>query len=417
MEIVKTGSLQEIKKAMGNTIQRSTALFDAVKWDRIDVVEMLLDDGISANERNSNGSTALYYTKSQEVAKLLLDRGANVSVTNNDGYTPLHYVRSPKVVKFLLDHGADVYAVGRHGDTVLHHADYEYLEDDIYGIMRIDNRIIDNTVETYAVDNVKSIIERCAHEAEVRGESAVDAVRAYVNTKTKYGNTPLLTVRNPVILKIFLENGADVNAVGVYDRTVLLGRCAHDINIVKVLLDHNADETTTDDCGRTVLHNIDDPDIIKMILEYHARKSEDKGIPAKEALRKYVNAVDDCGCTPLHFVEDHRTAKLFIDHGADVNICNNEGCTPLHENSILEILDLLLDNGADVNHTDNVGSTPLHKAFTPELVKYLVDHGANVNAVDKDGHTPLHCTKDPDIVDMLIRCGADNADGHKIPVH
>ena len=68
----------------------------------------------------------------------------------------------------------------------------------------------------------------------------------------------------------------------------------------------------------------------------------------------------------------------------------------IKENNISEVK-LLLDHGADVNVKDEDGETPLFCASNnghKEIVKLLLEHGADVNAKNNYGNSPLHCVSE-----------------------
>ena len=87
--------------------------------------------------------------------------------------------------------------------------------------------------------------------------------------------------------------------------------------------------------------------------------------------------------------------RYLLDHGAEVNACDEAGQTPLHiaaeglkwsnmnEPTGLHSLDsvkLLLDRLADPNALDTKGLSPLHKACSsPEITKTLLQRGAKVD--------------------------------------
>lgn len=85
---------------------------DAADVDAIDIVRQRLDEGVSPDAGDENGSTALHQAARRghlAIAELLIDRGADVNAQNNSGATPLHWAtrgnRLP-VVKLLIEHGA-----------------------------------------------------------------------------------------------------------------------------------------------------------------------------------------------------------------------------------------------------------------------------------------------------------------------
>jgi ankyrin repeat protein len=91
---------------------------------------------------------------------------------------------------------------------------------------------------------------------------------------------------------------------------------------------------------------------------------------------------------------------VLLDHGAKVDIKNDQGATPLHvvsgskySQDGVHVAQLLLDHGADANARRNDHSTPLHGlAFSGRLniVRVLLDHGAKADAEDRFLRTPLH---------------------------
>ena len=66
-------------------------------------------------------------------------------------------------------------------------------------------------------------------------------------------------------------------------------------------------------------------------------------------------------------------------HAVDVNARNRYGTTPLHlasKRGTLEFVRLLIDHGADIDLKDNEGRTAFDVASTEEISKLLSDHGA-----------------------------------------
>ncbi|KEQ78334.1 ankyrin, partial [Aureobasidium pullulans EXF-150] len=57
------------------------------------IVRILLEEGVDINERNSEGSTALYMTiqkRQENMLQLLLKKGANVDIVDNKGRKLVH---------------------------------------------------------------------------------------------------------------------------------------------------------------------------------------------------------------------------------------------------------------------------------------------------------------------------------------
>lgn len=217
-----------------------------------------------------------------------------------------------------------------------------------------------------------------------------------VNARTEYGATPLHRAasnnRNPEVLTLLLEAGADVDA--------------------------RAEASFRNEAGDTPLHGLfissvgmtlfsQNPEVITLLLDAGAD----------------VNARNAIGDTPLHraahaiysktsgIVANLGVITVLLDGGVDVNARNGNGMTPLHKavemrdffNSIPhasypEIITVFINAGADVNAKAKNGMTPLHLAsestYNPEVLTVLLDAGADGTAVNEDGETPFDLAKD-----------------------
>lgn len=175
-------------------------------------------------------------------------------------------------------------------------------------------------------------------------------------------------------------------------------------------------------------------DILKLLLQNGAdvnKKEDGKGGTALfyAVQKNYAEAVkllldqddilvdqkDNDGNTPLKKAcyDGHRNiAVLLLNKGADVNAKNNEDFSPLWD-SVKEnhpdIVKLLLDqDDIQVDPKTNQGMTPLHMACTGgylDIAMLLLKKGADVNAQDNRGISPLFfaVAKDhPDVVKLLL---------------
>ena len=91
---------------------------------------------------------------------------------------------------------------------------------------------------------------------------------------------------------------------------------------------------------------------------------------------------------------DLDTVQQLLDHGADVNIRDDEGQTPFHgtlKDDQLDIVRYFLAHGTEVDILNGERKTPLAVASGDgqvETTRYLIDQGANVHASD-DAAGPL----------------------------
>jgi hypothetical protein len=146
------------------------------------------------------------------------------------------------------------------------------------------------------------------------------------------GTTPLnvaINKNNHVLLKLLLQNGADINyRFGPAGRTALLTHCIYgNIKGIEMLLSNGADPNISDNDNNTCLIEI---------IKRH---------------RKNVDII-----------------KLLLSHGANPNVTNKWGESPLLlavDNNDEQLVRLLLDEGAIV--TDNVLDVA-----TPEMRERLI---------------------------------------------
>ncbi|KAK0124782.1 hypothetical protein ONS96_008663 [Cadophora gregata f. sp. sojae] len=111
-----------------------------------------------------------------------------------------------------------------------------------------------------------------------------------------------------------------------------------------------------------------------------------------------IQVTDKNGDTPLHEASSAgrvEVIKLLLEKMADVQAVNNYRRTPLHEASSagsIDVVKLLLEKGADIQAVNKFGNTPLHNAILEgklEVVKLLLEKKADIQAVNKGGKTPL----------------------------
>ena len=78
--------------------------------------------------------------------------------------------------------------------------------------------------------------------------------------------------------------------------------------------------------------------------------------------------------------------KYLVEHGADVNVANNDDVTALMLASKIgyfEILKYLVEHGADVNAKDKFGFTAFKLSAYLDISKYLAENGAHINLREK----------------------------------
>jgi len=142
--------------------------------------------------------------------------------------------------------------------------------------------------------------------------------------------------------------------------------------------------------GRTLLH----------VAVRHGRKKVAEYLLSRNA---NINARERFigGFTPLHeaVCSQHKMeiVKLLVDHGATIDLTDDEGLTPFYRACTfykcdIEVVKMLLKRGAFVDHKDKRGRTPLLHATLQRnlaLMGLLLDSGASIDCKDREGCTPL----------------------------
>lgn len=168
------------------------------------------------------------------------------------------------------------------------------------------------------------------------------------------------------LVKCFVENGANVNIKWLDGWTLL--HCSQNEQVIDYLISHGADVNAKDDAGQTPLNWVcncrcDDAYIewAKCLLEHGANP----------------NIGDNYGNVPLRYLVKNAT-RYTPKVGDDV------------VKDAIKMMDLLIENKANVNAKDIYGETPLYVAALNggiDVFKYLMEHGADINIKNNNGES------------------------------
>ncbi|KAK6638711.1 hypothetical protein RUM43_006978 [Polyplax serrata] len=302
LEAAKSGNLEAIQRLLTSYPQivncrdldgrHSTPLHFAAGYNRVSIVEYLLDHGADVHAKDKGGLVPLHNACSYghyEVTELLVKHGASVNVADLWKFTPLHEAAAKgkyDIVRLLLKHGADASKKNRDGATPL--------------------------------DLVRDGDQEVADL--LRGNAALlDAA--------KKGNV------SRVQRLISSDNINCRDAQGRNSTPLHLAAGYNNIEVAELLLEHGADVNAQDKGGLIPLHNASSYghlDIAALLIKYHT----------------VVNATDKWGFTPLHeAAQKGRTqlCALLLAHGADPFLKNQEGQTPLDLATAEDVRCLLQD--------------------------------------------------------------------------
>ncbi|XP_063290647.1 poly [ADP-ribose] polymerase tankyrase-2 isoform X2 [Pelobates fuscus] len=286
LEAAKAGDLDTVVKlCTPQTVncrdiegRHSTPLHFAAGYNRVAVVEYLLQQGADVHAKDKGGLVPLHNACSYghyEVTELLVKHGAVINVADLWKFTPLHEAAAKgkyEICKLLLQHGADSTKKNRDGNTPL-----DLVKDgdtDIQDLLRGDASLLD-AAKKGCLARVKKL---CTTE-NVNCRDTQGRHSAPLHLAAGYNNLE--------VAEYLLQNGADVNA--------------------------------QDKGGLIPLHNAASyghVDVAALLIKFNA----------------CVNAIDKWAFTPLHeAAQKGRTqlCALLLAHGADPALKNQEGQTAL----------------------------------------------------------------------------------------
>ncbi|MDO8683286.1 MAG: ankyrin repeat domain-containing protein [Armatimonadota bacterium] len=271
-----------------------TPLFQAVYWNRREIVELLLSKGADVNAKAKDGQAPLFDADSVEIAKMLLDKGADVNVGDTDGEKPLFFARSREIAQFLLDKGANLYAKDDYDNTALFAvANKEVAELLIDKGLRIDATNKDGAFPI----SYNQVVEVC----DVYLSKGSD-----VNAKDKWKAPPLCRSLKKEKAEWLLSKGADLNVRDKDEATPLFWAAWWDNKeMVDFFLDKGLSISAENNYSETALH-------------YAAKNDCAVAAEALIARGADVNAKDDGGNTPLKdAVKDNKNkvAEVLRNHG------------------------------------------------------------------------------------------------------
>lgn len=194
-----------------------------------------------------------------------------------------------------------------------------------------------------------------------------------------------------------------------------------DYNLVKLLLENRADMTSVDQLKRTVLHYACEMGCLKVatLLLEHSSPT-------------IVNMKDSENKTPLIYASLYGCTSMIaclLSKGADINATDSEGNSPLiysmsNQHCSTEMVNLLLDAGADIHHSNDANETVLLNACRVfscsslyhsdtkyrDILMLLIERGSNVNAKNRLCESVLHLAvgfQDEKLILKLLNHGAD----------
>ncbi|CAG2188838.1 unnamed protein product [Mytilus edulis] len=450
-----TGYNTMVRYAFG-VVAGSSPLHIACFMGRVDIVRCLLDHNADINMTKEDGTTPLSYACEvghEDIVNILLEKNSKIDPCDNDGFTPLIKAcldNRTSLVKLLIQHKSNINARTFHGANALYFSSF-------IGNLEITQLLLVNKADCntsiYSKDRWGDIFtDRVKYSLEIQQKNntyhtlmnnAPLNVQEYIRKKPGHNDREGSTGYIPMKDYAFgVVAGSSPLQIACF-----MGR----VDIVRCLLDHNADINMAKEDGTTPLSyacEVGHEDIVNILLKKNPN----------------IDPCDSDGFTPLiKACLNNRTSlvQLLIENKPDINARTIDGANALYFSALngnLEITQLLLVNNADCNiciyskyrwkdiftyhvnkplasktydalymlmnnappnvqdyirkkpgHNDSerssgyeamidyafevvAGSSPLQIACfmgRVDIVRCLLDHNADINMTKEDGTTPL----------------------------
>ena len=244
------------------------------------------------------------------------------------------------------------------------------------------------------------------------------------------GKTPLMcVVASPVLVKTFIDLGANIHAVDQARNTALFyaTRKAFDestedlLQACQMLQNSGCDVNSSNKYAETPLlyavspQRLDDHDFC--IEDMLTSGSSVKVLELLCQSDADVTAKNKGGKSVVHLLVER--TKRIMEKLEESYSADREKMVELSEMAISQCNEqmnyLLIQNKQLVTLRDNVGNTPLHlladhKTCYPQVVsvaKTLIDRGSKVNSKNDQDKSPLHLAKSWEMAQLLLECKAN----------
>lgn len=378
----------------------------AIENDSYDVVKLMIEKGydVNTNLKPSNISVLMYccYRKKFEIAKLFIKKGANVNYAiqsgNLKGTTPLitcAMFGSLDLTKLLVEKGADLNAADDKGDTpIIAALGCKYPE--------IARYLIEKGADVNKKNKVgwTPVLGAIFSDSLGIAEFIIPKSKSVINERDIHKQSPLvLAIGNNRLdlVKLLIQNGADVNGLGYSDKTLLRICCANaklNFEILKAIVDARAD-----------LNRMSSDSILPIYQALISKRCDFVDYLFKKGANvnnKYLfrGAVLDTCCGFLK--------KMLPQYKGNIKDIDETGFAPIHyaiSAGTKETIDALISKGANINLKTSNGQTALMLAVSSKrssyLVPLLIKKGAKINDTTNDGFNLAHYAAQSDNIEIM----------------
>ncbi|CAF1627636.1 unnamed protein product [Adineta ricciae] len=403
---------------------------------------------------NINGNTEVKadrYPQYEDIARCCLDYGAEVNSLNKEGNTPLFCAAekfSKSCAKLLLEYGADISVVNNRKKTVSEMCVNEEFQQTLITVSEfiasviraltqgdkevLDRVITDHVEGRYTLSSLNSrfingstLLHTACYFNNLPAVQRLVKLDVNLDVRDFQGKTALHRTRDINIIKFLLECNADINATDAEGNTAIHAKCAGERNkpleleAIRVLHEYGAELDRCNSKGETCFHlaaRKGNTEVLQLLFELDETN-----------MRESIQAIEqkpseeNISIVGLAIRSDHQdSAAWLLEHGfmfkqnePDELIRDilSETITVAEPECLLQFLSK--EGNATFSNAYEDGNSTLHLAAamaTIEPLKFLLSLGFDPDVVNQAKETPLFVATRINNIDaacILIEHGVD----------
>ena len=375
-----------------------TAVHHAVNSNAYQCLRYLTENGADVNARTYDGRTPLMIATARghiKIAMYLIDHGAEVHDRRAALHNALHCSctdpSSCEILSCMIENGGDFKAKTFGNRTPLMTAAEK-------GQIKVVTYLIERGVRSTSITTSDYVNLR-----DDNGQTALHhAVQCFDPISCE-------------ILSCLIEHGGDVNCSTYKNRhtPLMIAAQTGQMKLVTFLIEHGANLDRRDKDDQTALHYaVCGSDVSCKILSYLIENGAEVNAFARRDNTPLMLACKYGHLNAVSSLIEHGAKVNLQDAIGNTAVHYALSCS----NGSPEVLSRLMRDRAAVNSAcTRYNSTPLMIACQyghMNAVTFLIEHGANMDLQDQDGNTALHYAVNAGAVDTLLDLGAL----HLIPV-
>lgn len=368
----------------------NTVLHTAARNGHFNLCRYLLRNGCSVNAKNDLGCTPLFSAAEglhKRVATLLIEWGCNAKVKNVKCQTAFDVIRNEDMKKSLQSTS-------------------EYWVSAVQAIVKGNNETLGRVVEDHVKDVHKmvdpesrcifgsTLLHTAAHFSQKEPIENLLKARVDVNLRDYQGATPLHRAKELDVVKLLLDSNADIGAADSEGNTALHVQCYGENNMpsfldgISYMMSQGVDFACRNSRMLMPIHCAamqGRQDVIEFLLDSEEEEIraeiEKEGKRNPPSLPYLAVAGDHLNCAKW-LVE----RGIFFKSGETDRVMYKLLTEQLAVNDRAMMAKFLLDNDASINLKYEGGDTILHLAVqmsgSTDVLEILLESGAKVNSVN-----------------------------------